>query len=163
MFYFSYGSNMSTPRLVRRVPSARAVAVASLQEHELRFHKISIKDGSAKCDIVPTGDQSDVVHGVVFQIEAAEKAELDRQEGLGYGYEEKHVRVLTRDGGILEAATYYATRTRPDLKPYGWYKEHVLRGAREHGLPVAYVHAIERVDAVLDPDSARHARELSIY
>jgi gamma-glutamylcyclotransferase len=163
MLYFSYGSNMSTPRLARRIPSARAVAVASLQEHELRFHKVSGKDGSAKCDIVPTGKKSDFVHGVVFRIEAAEKPELDRQEGLGNGYEGKRVRVLTRDGETLEAATYYATRTRPGLKPYGWYKEHVLRGAREHGLPVAYVHAIERVDAVLDPDSARHARELSIY
>jgi gamma-glutamylcyclotransferase len=163
MLYFSYGSNMSTPRLAKRVPSARAIAVATLREHELRFHKVSSRDGSAKCDIVPTSIESVVVHGIVFRIEAAEKAELDRQEGLGNGYEEKRVRVLTRDGESLEAATYYATRTRPGLKPYGWYKEHVLRGAREHGLPVAYVRAIESVDAVRDPDSARHARELSIY
>jgi gamma-glutamylcyclotransferase len=162
MLYFSYGSNMSTPRLAARAPAARAVGVAKLQMHGLSFRKKG-KDGSAKCDAVCTNDRMDVVYGVVFRISAAGKAELDRQEGLKNGYEEKVVRVVTRDGKALQAVTYYATRIEPGLKPYEWYKEHVLRGAREHGLPAEYIQAIASVEAVPDPDRRRHARELSIY
>lgn len=162
MLYFSYGSNMSTPRLMDRVPLARAVAVGQLQKHRLRFHKKS-KDNSGKCDAECTNNENDVVYGVVFEIATSEKPELDRKEGLGNGYKEKTVSVYAQDGRELEAVTYYATSTDPKLKPYEWYKEHVVRGAREHGLPAEYVNTIEAAEAMLDPDYSRHEKELSIY
>ncbi|WP_181951802.1 gamma-glutamylcyclotransferase family protein [Sphingobium fluviale] len=39
--YFAYGSNMFTPWLCQptRCPSARAVGIAELRGHELRWHK----------------------------------------------------------------------------------------------------------------------------
>ena len=162
MLYFSYGSNMSTPRLVERVPSARIVAVARLQKHRLKFHKIG-KDNSGKGDVECTNDQKDAVYGVVFEIAASEKPGLDRYDGLKNGYEEKNVSVYARDGEELTAVTYYATNIDPGLKPYEWYKEHVLRGAREHGLPVDYINIILAVESVPDPDKSRHERELSTY
>ena len=48
---FAYGSNMPSARLRGRCPSARAIGIAELRGHELRWHKRS-KDGSGKCDIV---------------------------------------------------------------------------------------------------------------
>jgi gamma-glutamylcyclotransferase len=162
MLYFSYGSNMSTPRLADRVPSARSVAVALLHAHRLQFHKKG-RDGSAKCDCEYTGDARDIVYGVVFRISAGEKPDLDRKEGLNKGYDETMVRVMTVDGALLEALTYQATSIDPSSKPFGWYKEHVLRGACEHRLPGGYIAAIEAVSAVPDPDPHRHERELSIY
>jgi hypothetical protein len=56
---------MSTPRLVDRVHSAKAVSVAPGRHS--KFHKKS-KYGSGKCDIELTNNQNDVVYGVVFQI-----------------------------------------------------------------------------------------------
>lgn len=162
MLYFSYGSNMSTPRLTNRAPAARAVGVARLQKHRLRFHKKS-KDNSGKCDAERTNDEKDVVYGVVFEIEDSEKSKLDIQEGLGNGYEEKCVFLCAHGGKKLKAVTYYATSTDPKLKPYEWYKEHVVRGAREHGLPEEYINAIATVEAIPDPDKSRHKSELSIY
>ena len=162
MLYFSYGSNMSTPRLVERVPSARAVAVARLQNHRLKFHKKG-KDGSGKGDIECTADEKDVVYGVVFEIATSEKTQLDKHEGLHNGYEDKSVSVFSQDGKEQIAVTYYATNIDPDLKPYEWYKEHVIRGAREHGLPADYINIILDIEAMPDPDRARHERELSIY
>lgn len=162
IYYFSYGSNMSTLRLAHRAPSVRALAVARLQRHRLRFHKRG-KDSSGKCDAELTGDATDVVYGVVFEIAASEKLRLDEHEGLNKGYEEKRVSIWTEDGKELEALTYYATNIDPALKPYDWYKEHVVRGAREHGLPREYVESIAAVEAVPDPDSPRCARELGIY
>ncbi|MGR7921394.1 hypothetical protein ACU6RQ_09845 [Zobellella denitrificans] len=49
--------------------------------------------------------------------------------GLGYGYDQKEVEVTT-DQGSLISLMYFATRVNPALKPYRWYKEHVLVGAR---------------------------------
>ncbi|MDZ7803176.1 gamma-glutamylcyclotransferase family protein [Thiohalophilus sp.] len=162
MLYFAYGSNMSSHRLLARVPSARSVTIARLPGHRLRFHKKSV-DGSAKCDIEQTGNESDVVHGVVFNIAPEEKPELDRHEGLGQGYEEKRVSIYIDDGNSLSALTFYATRIEPTLKPYVWYREHVLRGAREHGLPDYYIKSIAGIEAIPDPDTHRHRKELTVY
>jgi len=88
MHYFSYGSNMSIRRMVKRVPSAKVVTVARLSGHILKYHKAS-KDGSGKCDVLETEQIEDTVYGVVFDIAEGEKTNLDRAEGLGYGYEAK--------------------------------------------------------------------------
>lgn len=134
-----------------------------MKEHELRFHKVSRKDGSAKCDARETGDPEHRVHGVLFHISEIEKPRLDEVEGLGLGYEQKVVSIELDDGSSIEAFTYYATLVDPVLKPFSWYKEHVLRGARENGLPENYIREIEAIVSVDDTDQARCERELSIY
>ena len=163
MKYFAYGSNMSVARIRARVPSATVDSIASLAGHVMRFRKRSNVDGSAKCDVIETSNPGDRVWGVVYDIDAGEKTHLDDAEGLGYGYEQKEVELAGPDGETLHAFTYYATDIDDGRKPYTWYTEHVLRGARENGLPAGYVAQIERVEALEDPDRERHDRELSIY
>lgn len=160
--YFAYGSNMSSRRLKARIPSARVVGTGHLPGHRLAFHKFSHVDLSAKCDAHPSGDPEDRVYGVIYSIAAIEKPRLDSVEGVGNGYEEKEVLVQT-EAGTVRAFTYAATRIDPSLKPYLWYKEHVLRGAREHGLAPDYLGFLNAVQAIPDPDRERHFRELSIY
>lgn len=161
MLCFTYGSNMSQRRLKARVPSARFVALAELPAHRLRFHK-SARDGSAKCNAEETGNSEDRVIGVIYEIAVAEKPDLDRHEALGFGYDEKQVKLKTRKG-VLHAWMYYATRIDNSLKPFHWYKDHVLIGARENGIPADYIAQTEAVDSVDDPKPERHAWELSIY
>ena len=160
--YFSYGSNMSSRRLIERVPSAKVVAIGRLPEHRLRFHKIG-RDGSGKCDAEYTSNPGHDVVGVVFEISASDKEALDRIEGLRFGYDEKTVAVVLENGGRIEATTYYAMRMDPALKPFHWYKEHVLRGARENNLPGEYIAGIEEIESIPDPDRERRRQELSIY
>ncbi|PXX92397.1 hypothetical protein DIT71_04145 [Marinobacter vulgaris] len=161
MFCFCYGSNMSQRRLQARVPSARFVTVAQLHAHRLRFHKAAM-DGSAKCDAAETEDPQDRVIGVVYEIADNEKPDLDRHEALGRGYDEKHVELVTGEG-YLRAWMYFATRINTSLKPFHWYKDHVLIGARENGLPADYIAQIEAVESINDPRYKRHERELAIY
>ena len=146
-----------------RVPSASLIGTAELSYHELRFHKVSIKDGSAKCDILETGMRAHIVIGVVFDIPESDKCLLDEAEGLGNGYETKDVAVELRSGAIIEAYTYYATHIDPALRPFHWYKQHVIAGAIEHGLPEDYVRIIHDIESVDDPDDMRHQNELAIY
>ncbi|MTI62437.1 gamma-glutamylcyclotransferase family protein [Methylophaga sp.] len=161
VLYFAYGSNMSSRRLQARVPSAEVYARAVLQGHQLRFHKHSLVDDSAKCDAYQTGNPDDLTRGVLFLFDAEEQAELDMCEGEGYKVVQ--VEVETEDGQRLEALTYLAVLLEPGLSPYPWYKRHVLEGAREHMLPAEYIAWIESVVTQEDRNRERCERELAIY
>jgi gamma-glutamylcyclotransferase len=161
--YFAYGSNMSLPRLRERVPSAERIGVFTLSEHSLRFHKVSKKDGSGKCDAFFTENSKDYIVGALFEISGNEKEALDKAEGLGYGYLDKEVTVSDVQGNSFEAVTYYATNTAPSLLPYSWYLFHVIYGAKETGVPSDYLEALEATKSQEDPDKERDARERAIY
>lgn len=162
MKYFAYGSNMSSRRLRARTKSARPVGVYTLPGFALRFHKVG-KDGSGKCDAFRTGNSADRVVGVLYDLDAADEAPLDRIEGLGWGYRKEQVEVKGPGGDIESAFTYCAIRIDRSLRPYSWYLEHVLAGAREAGLPEEYVAEIVRYDATPDPCEGRERAELAIY
>lgn len=164
LFYFAYGSNMSSKRLEQRVPSAKAISPAKLSSHRLKFHKVG-QDGSGKCDIEHTGEPQDFVMGVIYEVPISELPALDKAEGLGAGYEKKDVSLHTHaKNELITAFTYYATHIDQDVIPFDWYKEHVLIGAEEHQLPVAYIQsAVTSITAKPDPDKDRHKKELQIY
>ncbi len=96
-----------------------------------------------------------------MQVNQAEKATLDRAEGLGRGYAERQVNVEV-GGEQLVATMYYATTIDPALKPYSWYRAHVLAGAYEHKLPPEYVAELEAIEALEDEDRARHAEQMAL-
>jgi hypothetical protein len=160
--YFAYGSNMASYRLLSRIPGAIQTDTAVLPQHRLRFRK-SDNGESGKCDVEMTGNLADNVHGVVYQISRMEKEILDHYEGLGIGYSEKPIEITASSGRILSAFTYYAMIIDENLIPYHWYKEHVLRGAIEHGLPQSYIAAIRQTPSKMDLDYIRRERELAIY
>ncbi len=163
MLYFAYGSNMSAARLKERVPSASALETGLLYEHKLAFHKAGRKDGTGKCDAHHTGATSDYMIGVIFRIDPDHRSSLDRIEGLGNGYTTKDVTIMSLSDQEIKAFTYIATNVNKDLKPFHWYKHHVLYGARENNLPSDYIERILLVESIDDPDLDREKRELSIY
>ncbi|RME33301.1 MAG: gamma-glutamylcyclotransferase [Gammaproteobacteria bacterium] len=160
LFYFAYGSNLSTARLRARIAQVRPVVRALLPGHRLCFHKAG-RDGSAKCDAAHTGARGDRVFGVVFEIARSDLQVLDRIEGSGYV--RRSVSLLTTGGLPLQAVTYLATGIDPGLLPYDWYRQHVLIGAREHCLPQAWLDRLGRIPCIPDPDPSRRERELAIY
>lgn len=134
---FAYGSNLDSERMRSRTPSARVLDVASLPEHDLRFHKRGGDCGTAKADAFHTGDDDHRVHGVVYEIVRDELPDLDRAEAVGVGYDRVTRRVELGRGDAVEAWVYLAREDQIEsgLRPFAWYLEHVRRGAREHGLP----------------------------
>ena len=49
---------------------------------------------------------------------------------------------------------------RSATKPYGWYKDFVLAGATEHGLPPEYIaDYIQSVEAIDDPNKTRDMKQ----
>jgi hypothetical protein len=158
--YFAYGSNMSTARLRERMPSCNPLGIAALPGHALRFHKRST-DKSGKCNAFASGEDNSVV-GVLFSFDPAERAKLDKAEGVGNGYEHAMVTVINDKGRRRKVLTYLATPDYIDnnLKPYDWYKDFVLAGGREHGLPSEYIaEYIESAEAIQDPNKARDKKQ----
>ena len=162
MKYFAYGSNMLSKWLCRRVPSAKVIGAASLRKHVLRWHKKS-KDKSGKCDAFYTGEESDEILGVLYEICESEKPALDRAGGVGNGYAEAPVDV-TCGTTLMNAFTYKAQPAATDasLTPYDWYKALVVAGAQEHQLPGPYVDQIEAQSSTFDNDEDRSSMALAV-
>lgn len=142
--YFAYGSNMLTSRLREptRCPSAQPIGVATLPGYALKWHKRS-NDGSGKCDVIE--DATATVYGVLFDIDSGEKSALDRAEGCGHGYEQADFAVLL-NGQSVKAMAYVATDVDASKSPFDWYRDYVVNGAIEHGLPEAYITALKAVE-----------------
>jgi hypothetical protein len=153
--YFAYGSNLHPLRLVERVSSARLVGVVELRQYRLMFHKKST-DGSGKCNLVPTGSEFDFIYGVIYEINPAHKSDLDRVEGKGCGYLDHHIS-LQHQGRKYTCFTYFAQQAYivDNLKPYHWYKQLVVLGARFLQFSDAYVDSLVSVESVEDPDEKR--------
>lgn len=152
--YAAYGSNLHPGRLRARVPSAALLGTCFLPGYSLRFHKRGKIDGSGKCNIV-VGDSG--VFVAIFEIAEVERRELDRCEGLGYGYNHQEIQVPE----FGSCSTYIADPRAIDdtLRPFDWYKEYVLRGADFHGLPSDYVTRLESIVADVDSNPSRSRRE----
>jgi hypothetical protein len=149
---------MLCARLLRRVSSARDPRVARLPGYVVRYRKLST-DRSAKCDLVHVGGSA-AAYGVVFGIDADQRAALDRFEEAGTGYHPALVTAVI-DGRPLRASTYLADAAHlvEDLPPYDWYRDLVVAGALEHRLPESYIREQLDVAAVEDPDLGRSRRE----
>lgn len=145
MLYAAYGSNLHPMRLTHRLSGARPVGTGFLADWSMRFHKRS-KDESGKCSILSGNDG---VYFAIFEISRDEKLALDRIEGVGSGYDAVTLHVPS----FGDCATYIAQASHVDdaLRPYDWYRELVLAGARFHGFPEDYVARIASVPAIRDP------------
>jgi len=99
---------------------------------------------------------------VVYEMDPEQKPNLDAVEGLGYEPSPVTIRCLNTRKRI-SAFTYIANDIRSDLLPFDWYKYHVMVGACEQGLPLAYRQMLAKSPALFDTDLSRRQQELSIY
>lgn len=152
-YYFAYGSNLCRTRLLERVPSAEPVGVALLAAHRLVWNKRGV-DGSAKCNVEPASDSG--VWGAVIAMTPPGVEALDRIEP---GYARSAVRIRRADSE-LDAFTYVALpeSVDADLRPFTWYRDLVVAGAHQIGLPAAYVESLRAVETRADGDRARARR-----
>ncbi len=142
--YFAYGSNLAPGRLRERVGEFRVHGVGCLHGHRLAFNKRG-RDGSGKANLMP--DPLGLVWGVVYELTPDAWPTLDRFEA---GYTRLRVEVERSAGEAFEAWTYASARLSR-TPPFAWYREHMVQGARHHGLPDDWVAWLERVAVQPDP------------
>ncbi len=151
---FAYGSNMCSSRFRAYGISPEGCGEAvCLQNFQLRFDKRSRKDGSGKANI--ESHEESHVWGVLYLVPVHDLLRLDKGEGEGYVRTKKDV--CRADGTPVKAWVYVATQADPNelLRPFTWYKRFLIEGAKEHGLPEAYIGMLLDIDANEDPDQLR--------
>ena len=158
MKIFAYGSNMHHNRLKNRVPSKVKVSNGYILGYKLHCTKSST-DGSGKATVVKTNNVNDKVWGVIFEIDENEKLQLDRAEGLNYGYIESQIEVNSIEE-IHETQIYVAEENyiNQDLIPYEWYKSFIVDGAKQNGLPQDYIEELETLESRKDSNDERKER-----
>jgi len=136
--YFAYGSNLTWARMRERVPSSTLLGVACLERYTLTWDKPGA-DGSGKANIAPAAGS--VVWGVVYGLDPDEWLQLDAHEP---GYTRTRIEVVLASES-LSCATYCAPGAPDAQPPLTWYRDLVIGGARDHGLPEDYVRELARI------------------
>ncbi len=143
MLYFAYGSNMERHHMKQRCRSAKFVAAARLQDHELNFTGTSTMWGGGVADLNAT--KGKVVEGVLWEISEADLKALDEYEGYPKLYVRRNVEVEAFDGRKLEAFAYFMVRPGTYKAPSRRYLRLLVSGAEEHGLSDEYVMRLESI------------------
>ncbi len=141
---------MSSRRLGERIAGARTLGPGCVHERRLVCNKPG-RDGSGKANLVVHPGSR--VWGALYRLSSEDWSALDGYEG---GYQRRACEVQRPTGGVVAAQTYLWTPTdAPAIPPFDWYRDLLLEGAREHGLPVDYIAQLESLSCVPDPTRAR--------
>ena len=130
--YLAYGSNLWTPQMAERCPTAHPLGTMVVPGWRFRI----IRAGWAT--VIPDTDSSDtrsVVYGLVWSLTAADEQALDGYEGVGEGEYVKATWTLPHFGPTL---VYIASDDAPG-RPEPWYLERIVRGATLAGFPDDYI------------------------
>lgn len=151
---------MHLGRLRARTSSAEPIGVARLANHGLRFNKCG-RDCSGKCNVIVQPGEH--VYGVVYRLAPSQRIILDRAEGPGYARRSMIVNAL--DGGRAYRVFLYVAKAGSvdnAMRPYDWYRELVIRGAEQHGIPAAYVRGLLAIAVDPDPNRRRSRSRFNI-
>ncbi len=137
LLYFAYGSNMSAAVMRGHGGRAEPVGAARLEGWGLRERR--------HADIEPAEDE--IVHGLVWRIDARMLRALDAFEDLPDYYRRIELRVrLVEDGRDLEVLSYRMTasaaREQDGQAFASVYARLCARAARAHGLPVHPLYSV---------------------
>lgn len=177
LYYLAYGSNLHPQRLLQRVPSAEVIGTVQMTGCTLSFSKRS-KDGSGKCTIrlpnLPAETDAPAalcaqshaaepcMYGVLYRFHPSHKRALERAEGTD-GYQEQFVSCAV-ENQQYQAFVYIARASHLDasLKPYHWYRDFVVEGAKYHRFSAEYLTWLQAEEALPDTDPARAATEVAL-
>ncbi|OES24628.1 AIG2-like family protein [Alteromonas macleodii] len=150
LWYFAYGSNMST----RYLTNVRDVAVYESVAGTLRNHTVSftlpgipsIEPRFAELSYT-VGEKA---YGVLHRIDVAGFVKVLRSEGDAYQIAD--IVVTGVDGKQYKAKTLIVDqRSAESGSPSERYRNIILEGAREHGLPDAYIAQLENTETAYIP------------
>jgi len=153
LWYFAYGSNLDPGTFLgRRQMQPLETRIGVLRDFELRFD-LPVGPGERGVANVAASPGADV-WGALYRLSHADAERLDRTEGVDRGfYHRLEVEVQTHDGILLAAFTYRSPFSREGRKPSRRYLDLLLTGARELGLPEAYVERLLRLPLAVDERS----------
>lgn len=150
MHYFAYGNLMDIDIMRRIAPSATAVAVACLKDHQIAFAKCS-DPSVAGCTLDRASGAE--TWGVQYELSDADMATLDNAAGIPLGHWEHKAIVLHDAKGQQHASvTYVIPAASGPYAPPASYVSPIYKGAKAFDLPGNYVRELERI--IVDAQNA---------
>lgn len=149
LWYFAYGSNVDPETFLgRRRMRPSDARRAALPGWELVFD-LPVGPGERGVANLRAAPR-EVVHGVAWAIDARQAEHLDRTEGVPQGFYARRDVTLDSDGGSLDAFAYVSSLGRPGRRPSRRYLGLLLRGARHHALPDAWIARLRSLPLAVD-------------
>jgi hypothetical protein len=153
--YFAYGSNLHPYRLKARISLTDQFHIAKLEGATLTFNKPA-DDGSAKANIRFTDNTDSIVYGVLYELPKDAWGEIRKLEVEKFGYKDINIEVITNSEKIAARTFFYdGVYCTHKVKPYTWYLNLILAGAKYHKFPKAYIKAIEDNITIVDINESR--------
>ncbi|MGC9189763.1 MAG: gamma-glutamylcyclotransferase family protein [Conexivisphaera sp.] len=140
IWYFAFGSNMSTRRMKKAIGQWNDARRAILRGYEAGFFSYSQQWGCGVLDLVEREGAN--VPGVAYLIDEERANVLDRYEGVPSIARRLHVRVEVEGLGEVDAYTYVMVDRRKFVQPSNAYLDSLVSGLREWGYG-------ERVEEIL--------------
>lgn len=149
LWYFAYGSNMSSDTLRGR----RGLAPLGTERAAV--------NGLRLCFDIPVGPGERAVanlaleagfrtHGVAYLLTEGDADRLDRTEGVPGGLYYRAPVMIDTAAGPIDGFTYRSNRTTTGRKPSARYLGILLSGAHEHRLPVEWIGFLESFELAFD-------------
>lgn len=159
LWYFGYGSNTERGTFLgRRRMRPLEVRVGRLDGWALCFDLPVGRGERGVANVVARDD--DHVWGVLWRISGEQADWLDRTEGVGRGFYRRIAVEVSAGGERVPAFTYHSPRGRAGRKPSRRYLGLLLAGARQHGLPGAWVERLRGFELARDERVPRQGRLL---
>ncbi len=135
-YYFAYGSNMNLSQMRRRCPNSIFICRARLIGYKFVFDGCSKNRKGAVANIVKS--EKEFVWGGVFKITNQCLVNLDKYEEYHRSYQREILEVIDDEGKRYEALVYLR---EPKIlgKPSEKYRQIVLDGAKDVGIPEDYI------------------------
>lgn len=138
--YLAYGSNMNLEQMARRCPTARVLGSATLQGFTLTFRG---SHGGAVANI--EADPAGMVPVLLWEIQLADEAALDRYEGFPTLYQKKILPIIF-DGRRIKAMAYVMNAGKPLGIPANRYYNIIRQGYRDAGFDL-YILNLAAIEA----------------
>lgn len=138
MYYFAYGSNMNHQQMKKRCPNSRFIKRAFLERYKFVYDGYSSTRNGAVANVIETGRKDDIVWGGLFEINEDNLSALDCYEGYPKSYDRKNTEVKDDDGKCYDAIIYFRTG-KSEGKASQEYRNIVIQGAKDCGLPIEYI------------------------
>ena len=150
VWYFAYGSNLCRRVFVEtRCMRPRRALRARLPGWRICFDLPVGPGERGVANVVECADGT--VYGVAYLLDLADAERLDRTEGVHRGWYRRHPIAAQLDDGVrLGAFTYRSPYGVPGRKPSARYLGLILDGAREHGLPAAWIGWLGALELAVD-------------
>jgi gamma-glutamylcyclotransferase len=149
MYYFAYGSNLSSKFIRDYTPSAKFTMKADLPNYKVEFRHFSKDLGGGISSIVEA--PGSLVKGVIYDVPELELEELDILESVPEGtYRRDTYIVMGEDGQWHHADLYRVSTPSGPYTPSTRYVDFMVEGAREHGLDAEYIEQLLAIRKTLD-------------